>query len=181
MNSSSDSCAMNSCVFCRIIASKVESASVGENELAIAFLDIRPVNRGHTVIVPRRHVVSLVDLTDPEMMAVFRLAQQVATALRSELAECKGITISAADGESAGQEVPHIHFQVIPRFAGDGFGWRRFGEATNPESLRSSAAIIRRSVIGITDSDLLRPEQTQAEQGMGGNPLPAVSRRLNRD
>jgi len=163
---------MSSCAFCRIIAREVDSASVGENELAIAFLDIRPVNHGHTLIVPRRHTVSLVDLTDSETEAIFRLMQQVASALRSELSECEGITISAADGESAGQEVPHIHFHVIPRFAGDGFGWRRFGEATDPESLRSSAAIIRRSVMSITDPDLLSPERNQAEQGVGGNPLP---------
>ena len=134
------------CTFCRIISRELSSARISENELAVAFLDIRPINRGHTLVVPRRHIPSLADLTDSESAAVFRLIQEVASALRSELPECAGITLSAADGEAAGQEVPHAHFHVIPRSSGDGFGWRRFGALVTSEALDTTASLIRRSI-----------------------------------
>ncbi|WP_075090906.1 HIT family protein [Haloferula sp. BvORR071] len=136
---------MTPCTFCRIISGELSSARVGENELAIAFLDIRPVHRGHTLVVPRRHVPSFGDLTDSESSAVFRLIREVSSALKSELSECAGITLSAADGEAAGQEVFHAHFHVIPRSSGDDFGWRRLGTAANPEELNATASLIRRS------------------------------------
>ena len=138
---------MSPCIFCRIISQDLSSARVGENELAVAFLDIRPVNRGHTLVVPRRHVPSFADIAGSEAAAVFRLIQDVASALKSELPECIGVTLSAADGEAAGQEVPHAHFHVIPRSSGDDFGWRRFGTLTNPEALDATASLIRRSAI----------------------------------
>lgn len=138
---------MSSCTFCRIISQEIGSAHLSENELAIAFLDIRPINRGHALVVPRRHTSSFTDLTDSESTAVFRLIQEIASALRSELPECAGITLSAADGDAAGQEVPHAHFHVIPRFSGDDFGWRRFGTPASSEALATTASLIRRSVI----------------------------------
>lgn len=138
---------MTPCTFCRIISQELSAARVGENELAVAFLDIRPINRGHTLVVPRRHVPSFADLAGSESSAVFRLIQEVAFALRSELSECTGITLSAADGDAAGQEVPHAHFHVIPRSSGDDFGWRRFGTLTNSEELDTTASLIRRSTI----------------------------------
>ena len=134
------------CTFCRIISRELSSARISENELAVAFLDIRPINRGHTLVVPRRHIPSLADLTDSESAAVFRLIQEVASALRSELPECAGITLSAADGGAPGQEVPHAHFHVIPRSSGDDFGWCRFGTLTNSEALDATASLIRRSI-----------------------------------
>ena len=101
---------MTPCTFCRIISEELGSARIGENELAVAFLDIRPINRGHTLVIPRRHVPSFGDLTDSESSAVFRLIREVSSALKSELPVCTGITLSAADGEAAGQEVLHAHF-----------------------------------------------------------------------
>ena len=137
---------MTSCIFCRIISRELGSACIGANELAVAFLDIRPVNRGHTLVVPRRHVPSFVDLTGEESAAVFRLVQEVASALKSELPECAGITLSAADGETAGQELPHAHFHVIPRSSGDDFGWRRFGSLEDSEALEATASLIRSAI-----------------------------------
>ena len=78
---------------------------------------------------------------------MFRLVRQVACALKTEVPGCGGVTVSAADGEIAGQEVPHAHFHVIPRSAGDGFGWRRFGVPAEWDSLEATAAVIRQSVM----------------------------------
>lgn len=148
---------MTPCIFCRIISQELSSARICENELAVAFLDIRPINRGHALVVPRRHVPSFTDLTGSESAAVFRLIQEVASALKSELPECTGITLSAADGDAAGQEVPHAHFHVIPRSSGDDFGWRRFGTTSNPEALDTTASLIRHSPILASIREIAEP------------------------
>lgn len=137
---------MTDCIFCRIISGELGAARIGGNELATAFLDIRPVNRGHALVVPRRHVSSFGDLGAEESAAVFGLIREVASSLKVELPDCAGITLSAADGEAAGQEVPHAHFHVIPRFSGDGFGWRRFGSPADFKVLEETASLIRRSM-----------------------------------
>ena len=138
---------MTDCIFCRIISGELGAARIGENDLALAFLDIRPVNRGHVLVVPRRHVSSFGDLGAEESVAVFQLIREVTSALKAELPGCEGITLSAADGEAAGQEVPHAHFHVIPRSSGDGFGWRRFGNSASFDALDETAALMRRSMI----------------------------------
>ncbi|QJE95037.1 HIT family protein [Luteolibacter luteus] len=138
---------MTSCIFCRIISGGLGAARIGENDLALAFLDIRPVNRGHVLVVPRRHVSSFGDLGAEESVAVFQLIREVTSALKAELPGCEGITLSAADGEAAGQEVPHAHFHVIPRSSGDDFGWRRFGTPESSETLEATASLLRHSMI----------------------------------
>lgn len=108
-----------------------------------AFLDISPVNCGHTLVVPLRHVASLTDLTLAEIECMARTAQQVASALKSAFPEYEDITLSMADGEIAGQEVPHAHIHVIPRHGNDGFGWRRFGNSMDQAQLNEIALQIR--------------------------------------
>lgn len=137
---------MSVCIFCQIIAGQAASVRVAESGLAIAFLDIRPVNLGHVLVVPRRHVASFTELEDVEGEQVFDLVRRVGRGLKAALPGCEGISLSLADGEAAGQEVPHVHFHMIPRSTGDGFGWRRFGEQAGREALEATGALIRRSL-----------------------------------
>ncbi len=133
----------NDCPFCRIGADAADGARVGENDLAVAFLDRQPVNRGHVLVIPRRHVASFLELTSAELACIKALAQEMARALMAALPEYAGLTLSLAEGEAAGQEVLHAHFHVIPRHSGDGFGWRRFGEAAGAAALAETARLIR--------------------------------------
>lgn len=133
---------MSTCIFCQILAGHIPSIRIAENELAIAFLDIRPVNPGHVLVVPRRHVTLFTELTDLEGVQVFDLMRRVGRALKAALPGCEGVTLSAADGEAAHQEVPHAHFHVIPRSPGDGFGWRRYGELAGMKELEATSALI---------------------------------------
>jgi diadenosine tetraphosphate (Ap4A) HIT family hydrolase len=71
------------------------------------------------------------------------VTQRVASCLKTALPDCEGITLSLADGEVAGQEVPHTHFHVIPRHANDLFGWRRLGQRAERSDLESTAARLR--------------------------------------
>lgn len=115
---------MAECVFCEIVAGSRPASVVHRDKQCWAFMDIRPVNPGHVLVIPVEHASGLSDL-DPEVGAqMFRVAQKVAHALRVSGVRCEGINLHLADGRAAGQEVFHVHLHVVPRYRGDGFGLR---------------------------------------------------------
>ena len=89
-----------------------------ESEFAVAFPDGFPVTQGHTLVIPRRHVASLYELSDEEQAAVWRLVAQLRASLIAELRP-DGFNIGLNDGASAGQSVMHAHVHIIPRWKGD--------------------------------------------------------------
>jgi diadenosine tetraphosphate (Ap4A) HIT family hydrolase len=89
-----------------------------ENELAVAFKDGFPVNPGHTLIIPRRHVAGLFELTAAEQAGVWALLQPVKERLDARHSPA-GYNVGVNVGEAAGQTVGHVHVHVIPRYAGD--------------------------------------------------------------
>ena len=107
---------MEKCIFCEIVNGKEEH--LFENELAVAFLDKNPVSKGHTLIIPRRHVDSFFDITDEEISAMHDLALEVKQYL-DELYAPNGFNIGFNVGEAGGQSVFHCHMHVIPRYNGD--------------------------------------------------------------
>jgi diadenosine tetraphosphate (Ap4A) HIT family hydrolase len=104
----------SSCPFCSLPASRI----VHFNELALVIRDGFPVSRGHTLVIPRRHVGSFFELTGAERASVFALVEVARAALESEL-HPDGYNIGINEGAAAGQTVPHLHVHLIPRFAGD--------------------------------------------------------------
>jgi histidine triad (HIT) family protein len=115
---------VSDCLLCGLVDGTLESSRVYEDERAVAFMDIQPVNPGHVLVVPRRHVAALAELDAEDAAHLMRVAQRITAALpRSEL-RAEGVNLWLADGEAAGQEVFHVHLHVVPRFAGDGFGLR---------------------------------------------------------
>ncbi len=110
-----------SCLFCRIAAGEIPSEKVLENERAFAFLDIRPLQRGHVLVVPKRHHERFSDMTPEDAAAVMDLAQHVARR-QSRALGAAGITIAVNDGRAAGQEVMHVHVHLVPRAETDGIG-----------------------------------------------------------
>jgi diadenosine tetraphosphate (Ap4A) HIT family hydrolase len=115
---------VSDCLFCGIVAGDVEASRVYEDEDVVAFMDIRPVTRGHTLVVPRRHAAYLAELDPEDGAHVFRASMLVAAAIRRSPILSDGVNLHLADGEAAGQEVFHVHMHVLPRFEGDGFGLR---------------------------------------------------------
>ncbi len=113
---------MSACIFCELAAGRGEVSLVYEDERALAFMDIQPVVRGHLLVVPRAHAVSLAELDPEDGAHLFVLAQRAAAALRASDLRCEGVNLFLADGEAAGQDVFHVHLHVLPRYAGDGFG-----------------------------------------------------------
>ena len=111
-----------------------------------AFLDIQPINAGHVLVVPDEHATSLADLREDTGARMFRIAQRTAAALYGGGLDCEGVNLFLADGESAGQEVFHVHLHVIPRFEGDGFGLRfgpGYANVPDREELEEAAKRIR--------------------------------------
>lgn len=102
------------CPFCDPEASRIQMA----NEVAVAVFDGFPVAEGHTLVVPKRHVASLFDLSDVEQTALWRLVAQVRAGLLAGL-KPDGFNVGVNDGAAAGQTVMHAHVHVIPRRAGD--------------------------------------------------------------
>jgi histidine triad (HIT) family protein len=134
-----------SCLFCDIVARQAPASIVYEDEVAMAFMDIQPVNPGHVLIVARDHASLVADL-DPEVGGhLFRVGMKMAAALRRSPLRCEGINFFLADGTAAGQQVSHIHLHVVPRFQGDGFGLRfgpDYARRPSRESLDEAAAAI---------------------------------------
>lgn len=110
---------MNECVFCRIVAGESLASVVYEDDVVMAFLDLRPVNPGHTLVIPKRHAASLADLDEETGRHLWTIAARTAAALRQSGVRCEGINLRLADGEAAGQEVFHVHLHVIPRYRGE--------------------------------------------------------------
>jgi len=115
---------MSACIFCDILSGKLASSIVYQDTACTALLDIQPVNPGHTLVIPNRHMRSLADIDEETATHLFHVARRVAAGLRRSPIRCEGVNLSLADGEAAGQEVFHVHLHVVPRFPGDGFGLR---------------------------------------------------------
>lgn len=134
---------MSECVFCGILAGALPSSMVYRDELCCALMDIQPVNPGHLLVVPLEHSASLAELDPDTGRRLFAVAQWLAAALYRTDADpgnglrCQGVNFFLADGPVAGQEVFHVHLHVIPRFAGDGFGFR-FGPGYASRPSRSA-------------------------------------------
>ncbi|OZE41513.1 HIT family protein [Rhodococcus sp. 05-2254-4] len=125
---------MEPCIFCAIVAGDAPAHRVFENEHAVAFLDIRPVTRGHLLVVPREHATDL-NATHPDAAAdVFRVGHTLARAVRHSDLRADGANLVINDGKAAFQTVFHLHLHVVPRWHRDrfrfaaGFVTRRLSE-----------------------------------------------------
>jgi histidine triad (HIT) family protein len=113
---------MDNCVFCKIINNEIPAAKVYEDDLVVAFLDLGPINYGHTLVIPKEHHES--SATIPEYVAgrMFRVGSRVGVALKRKL-DYDAFNLHLADGTAAGQVVMHAHLHVVPRGVEDGFRW----------------------------------------------------------
>ncbi len=113
---------MADCVFCKIIDGTYTNSNIYEDDVIIAFMDIQPVNRGHILVVPKKHVELIADLDDETSAKMFVIANKINNALRKSDIKLEGVNYFLADGEAAGQEVFHTHLHIFPRYKDDGFG-----------------------------------------------------------
>lgn len=112
---------MSDCLFCKIISGEIPSYKVYEDDYVLAFLDIHPIAKGHTVVVPKKHADNLLDMTNEQWRF---MGEGIANALRKvdKALRPEGANIGVNNGEAAGQVVGHAHWHIIPRWKGDGGG-----------------------------------------------------------
>jgi histidine triad (HIT) family protein len=109
-----------SCIFCKIVAGEISANKVYEDDETIAFLDIQPVNPGHTLVIPKDHFENIYTTPVMTWMRVQMTAQKVALAVKHATG-ADGINIHMNNEPAAGQVVPHTHIHIIPRYNDDGF------------------------------------------------------------
>lgn len=132
------------CIFCRIANGEIPCAKVFESETCLAFLDIAPVNPGHTLVLPKAHHVTLMDIPPALGADLMEALSKVAGAVK-EATGADGINLMQNNFAAAGQVVPHAHFHIIPRFEGDGHElWPQKSYASNDEMTRLAEAISRK-------------------------------------
>jgi histidine triad (HIT) family protein len=129
------------CLFCRIVAGTVPGRTVLDTRDVLAFLDTRPVFKGHTLVVPKEHADNLADVEEQALTAVFTAARRVSAAMQEALG-AQGSFVALNNVVS--QSVPHLHVHVVPRTKGDGlrgFFWPRTTYADDAEAAAYAARL----------------------------------------
>jgi histidine triad (HIT) family protein len=108
-------------IFEQIIAGDIPARIVHETETVAAFLDANPLAPGHTLVVPKEPYERLGDIPDDEAAAVWAAVQELVPRIEDAV-DADATTVGVNDGSAAGQEVPHAHVHIVPRFEGDGGG-----------------------------------------------------------
>ena len=134
------------CVFCKIVSGDIPCSKVYEDDSVLCFLDINPVEKGHTLVVPKRHSATLMDAPPDDLPKVILAVQKIANALMACGAD--GVNVCQNNNTAAGQLVPHLHFHVIPRKTQDAPRKWASGSASylSAEERDDTAAKIRENV-----------------------------------
>jgi histidine triad (HIT) family protein len=140
------------CIFCDIVEKKLPAHIVFEDDIAVAFLDKTPLFHGHVLVVPRKHVVTLPELSTETVGPLFERVQSIARIIPNALG-AQGTFV--AMNNIVSQSVAHLHVHVVPRTKGDGlkgFFWPR-SKYESDETMRTTAEKIRNALQKVTISD----------------------------
>lgn len=115
------------CIFCKIVAGEIPSNKIYEDDTAFAFLDITPINLGHTLLIPKEHHANLYDMPDDILAHMAPVIKKLAIGIKNAT-RAEGINIGMNNDAAAGQIVGHAHIHIMPRFADDGHEhWKGHG------------------------------------------------------
>ena len=113
------------CIFCKIVSGEIPCSKVYEDEKILAFLDIKPLNPGHTLVIVKNHYANIEETPEEEFLALASAAKKIGRLLKDKLG-IEGYNLSMNNDPVAGQDIAHIHFHLIPRRSGDGLApWSR--------------------------------------------------------
>ena len=134
---------MSECIFCKIAAKEIPATVIYEDEQVLVLMDIGPIIKGHALVIPREHYDPVTETPDRILAPLHLTAKRVAQAQMNALG-ADGVNIMQNNGKASGQEVPHIHIHVIPRFIGDGHHWNwNAGKYEDPDELEKLAGKLR--------------------------------------
>ncbi|MGA2681544.1 MAG: HIT family protein [Candidatus Bathyarchaeia archaeon] len=120
----------DSCVFCKIVRKQLPASIIYEDQDVMVFLDIRPLNMGHTLVIPKAHFVDIFDIPDKLLTQIQIVAKKISLPIK-QATEADGISVIQQNGRAAGQEIFHFHTHVVPRFKGQKLP--RYGELKEVE------------------------------------------------
>ena len=132
---------MSECIFCKIIDGSIPSAKIYEDDYVYAFMDIMPLTKGHTLIIPKNHKENVYDLSEEEASNLFKVVPKIASALKESFGPV-GMNLLNNNGAPAGQSVFHFHLHFIPRYdQTDGFRptWITKEKTFTPEIIQNLA------------------------------------------
>ncbi len=139
------------CVFCRIVEGRERSVKVYEDDICIAIMDIAPVNKGHLLVIPRRHYETIFDMPIDEASHVFGVACLMAKAVKKAV-DAEGVNILQNNGRAAWQHIFHVHVHVIPRWTRDKLDIYWPASFSSFNQLEEVASIIRKELEGLKGS-----------------------------
>ncbi len=133
------------CIFCKIIKKEIQADFIYEDENIAAFLDIHPINIGHTLVVPKKHFENFIstpdDISQKLILTVKKITPKILKAMKAN-----ACNISTNNGKESGQVIEHVHFHIIPRFSNDNFiHWQ--GIERTPKELSDVAEQIRKEML----------------------------------
>ncbi|MFX1484502.1 MAG: HIT family protein [Promethearchaeota archaeon] len=111
------------CIFCKIAHKEMPASIVFEDDVCMAFMDVFPINDGHCLLIPKKHYVNMLDVDEDVLAYLVKRLADLTRRVKKATGE-EGVLNIVANGEGAGQEVPHLHFHVIPRSSGANFGFK---------------------------------------------------------
>ncbi len=151
------------CLFCQIVNEIVESERIYEDGTNLAFLDANPSSKGHTVVIPKKHVENIIELSEYELTNLFKAVQKVTKLLQEKL-KPDGFNIGINHGHVAGARIPHVHVHIIPRYEGDGGGMIQMVVKKPPEKdLKDIASIITEGM-EVPDYIKMQLKHTEGEE-----------------
>ncbi|MFX1258999.1 MAG: HIT family protein [Promethearchaeota archaeon] len=102
------------CIFCQIVKKRIPSKIIFENERFLAFLDIFPISKGHTIVIPKNHHKNIEDIPEEELSGLFKIVKKLATLIHKQI-KIDGYNILQNNFKAAGQVINHFHVHIIPR------------------------------------------------------------------
>ncbi len=107
------------CIFCKIAAGEIPCVRVFEDDTTLAFMDIAPLNKGHLLVIPKKHFDNVLEIDEESYGHLFSVICRIAKAVGAGLSP-QGMNVLQLNGKAANQVVPHLHIHIVPRWVGDG-------------------------------------------------------------
>lgn len=134
---------MSDCIFCKIVNGEIPCAKLLETDTVIAFLDLNPIRKGHALVVPKLHAETMIEFPAESAVSVAEAIKKVGKALM-DATGAAGFNVIQNNYPASGQQVPHIHWHIIPRENGDGLTFWPQGSYSGMEEMSAMAECIRK-------------------------------------
>jgi histidine triad (HIT) family protein len=119
---------MEECLFCKIVKGEIPSFKIFENDRVFSFLDINPLTKGHTLVIPKKHYENIFDIPEDELKEIISVAKKLSEIIRKKL-NADGVNLMNASGEAAEQSVNHFHLHIVSRYKNDGLEMNKWWQS----------------------------------------------------